>query len=351
MSALAPIHRIVLTGGPCGGKSTALERLSERLKGLGFDIYRVPEAATIVLAGGAQIHAVPPAQVANFQAQLLGIILALEDGFHAIAQAIGRPSILLCDRGTMDGAAYLPPDAWAAILDDHNFTPVRLRDRRYDAVIHLVTAADGAEAFYTTENNAVRSESPEKARLLDERVRNAWVGHPILRVIDNSTDFAGKIDRVVAAVCTAVGAPLPGAVKRVFRIASSPATFPVHSELFDIEETPLLTSDGTTAHIRRRGQNGAWLYTHSVLRDGVLSERQIPGRDYAALLAQANPATPPLKKMRRVFVWANRYFELDTHIAPNPGLQLLHVESDSANTPVDLPPFLAIEDETKICQR
>lgn len=28
--------------------------------------------------------------------------------------------------------------------------------RRYDAVVHLVTAAIGAEKFYTTENNTAR---------------------------------------------------------------------------------------------------------------------------------------------------------------------------------------------------
>lgn len=41
---------------------------------------------------------------------------------------------------------------------------------RYDAIIHLVTAAIGAEKYYTTENNAVRSENLQQARDLDFKV-------------------------------------------------------------------------------------------------------------------------------------------------------------------------------------
>ena len=37
-----------------------------------------------------------------------------------------------------------------------------MREGRYDAVFHLVTAAQGAERFYTLENNQARSETPEQ---------------------------------------------------------------------------------------------------------------------------------------------------------------------------------------------
>ena len=60
-------------------------------------------------------------------------------------------------------------------------------------VIHLVSAANGAEAFYTIEEHATRSEGVELARLLDDRASNAWVGHPYFDVIDNSTGFDSKV--------------------------------------------------------------------------------------------------------------------------------------------------------------
>jgi hypothetical protein len=58
-----------------------------------------------------------------------------------------------------------------------------LRDRRYEAVVHLVSAADGAEKFYSKENNEARYESVQEAVELDKRLINAWVGHPHFSII------------------------------------------------------------------------------------------------------------------------------------------------------------------------
>jgi len=78
----------------------------------------------------------------------------------------------------MDTRAYMDNDSWEVLLDEYGWNVVDLRDRRYDAIIHLVTAAIGAEKFYTTDNNATRHEGLNEARDLDFKVLNAWVGHP-----------------------------------------------------------------------------------------------------------------------------------------------------------------------------
>jgi hypothetical protein len=52
------------------------------------------------------------------------------------------------------------------------------------------------------------------------QILNAWVGHPRIRIIDNSTDFKGKIQRVIDVVCQVVGAPRPVNTERKY-IASS----------------------------------------------------------------------------------------------------------------------------------
>jgi predicted ATPase/CYTH domain-containing protein len=348
----AAVYRIVLTGGPCGGKSTALAHITERMQGLGFDVFRVPEAATLLLGGGIRLADLNTGQRVAFQDRLIHVIIALEDSFATHARATGRPAIILCDRGVMDCSAYLPPEAWTALLDEHNWSVVGLRDRRYDAIIHLVTAAEGAEQFYTTANNAVRSETPEQARQLDERLKNAWVGHPRLCVIDNSTNFADKVTRVVAAVCRYVGAPAPRGVERKFLVRGSPGpgVFPVHSEVIDVELTHLLSPDGGESRLRRRGQQGSFTYTHTLRQPGpdgqiVAVEQAISGRDYVALLAQADPKRPVVRTSRRVFVWEGRYFQLDTFLEPHAGLELLEAEFDDARGPVTLPPFLDIERE------
>jgi hypothetical protein len=84
---------------------------------------------------------------------------------------------------------------------------------RYDAVVHLVTAADGADKYYkqghvTDDNgNAVfREESAETARALDNKIRAAWNGHPNVGLIGNLDDgFDGKMARATALVKTTVG--------------------------------------------------------------------------------------------------------------------------------------------------
>jgi CYTH domain-containing protein/predicted ATPase len=348
----APIFRIVLTGGPCGGKSTCLSAITERMQGLGFQVYRVPETATIVLGGGIRVQDVSLSQLVSAEEGILRVMLAMEDVFYASACSTGRPTIILCDRGAMDVSAYLPREAWMALLDEYDWTVVGLRDKRYEAVLHLVTAADGAEAFYTTENNAVRSETPAEARVLDQRVRDAWVGHPHLRVIVNSGDFAHKVQRVVAAVCQVAGAPEPREIERKFlvRTSGSQQEIPVHFEEFEIEQTYLLSQDGWEARVRRRGQRGSSTYTHTMKRSVAAGqrlkiERQITGREYIAFLAQSDPARRTLKKCRRVFLWANQYFEWDIFKDPRPGLELLEVEVDTLDALVELPPFLSIERE------
>jgi CYTH domain-containing protein len=125
---------------------------------------------------------------------------------------------------------------------------------------------------------------------------------------------------------------------------------PIAFEEVDIEQTYLLSPDDSEVRVRRRGQHGSFTYTHTLKRpvasgQRVKIERQITGREYIALLTQADPAYRTVKKRRRVFLWANQYFEWDIFLAPRPGLELLEVEVDALDAPVELPPFLRVERE------
>ena len=64
----------------------------------------------------------------------------------------------------MDGKAYMPSDEWDKFLTSRVLEAAEIREGRYNAVFHLVTAAEGAEPFYTLENNEARTETPEQAR-------------------------------------------------------------------------------------------------------------------------------------------------------------------------------------------
>jgi len=49
---MGDIKRIVLTGGPCAGKTTALVRIIEHFSNLGFKVFTVPEVPTMYSQGG-----------------------------------------------------------------------------------------------------------------------------------------------------------------------------------------------------------------------------------------------------------------------------------------------------------
>ena len=113
-----------------------------------------------------------------------------------LAMATPGPCLVICDRGTMDGKAYCSEENWQTILRDLGLTDWGIRDNQYDAVFHMVTAADGAPEHYTTGNNVARWETPEEACAQDAKTLQTYVGHPHLHIIDNSLGFEGKIERV-----------------------------------------------------------------------------------------------------------------------------------------------------------
>ena len=96
------IHKIVLTGGPCGGKSTAMARLSERMKDYGFTVYLVPEMATLTIQAGCDPGVMSRDEFLTWEANLLTCQIHMEDAFTEVAKASGRKSIIVCDRGCMD---------------------------------------------------------------------------------------------------------------------------------------------------------------------------------------------------------------------------------------------------------
>ena len=48
------VFSVVLTGGPCAGKTSSQDYLGKSLTAAGFDVYFAPEVPTIMLNGGCQ---------------------------------------------------------------------------------------------------------------------------------------------------------------------------------------------------------------------------------------------------------------------------------------------------------
>lgn len=192
--------RIVVTGGPGGGKSTAAELFRREL---GERVIVVPESATLLFAGGFPRHGTPLAQEAA-QRAIFHVQRNLED-----VQAAAYPErLLLCDRGTLDGAAYWPGNDPAAFFAAMG-TTFEAELARYDGVIFFETAAVGGRSIEG--GNPTRVESNAEAARLDKALRAIWERHPRFAFIGNERSFFAKLQAGITALTSmaeSMGFPL-----------------------------------------------------------------------------------------------------------------------------------------------
>lgn len=230
-------------------------------------------------------------------------------------------------------------------------------------MLQRVSAANGAEEFYNCEDNNCRTEGIELAKERDQRAAEAWVGHPYIDVIDNSTDFDTKVRRLIASVCKRLGIDTTDRLatnshKLKFLVQSMPAdsAFPPFQD-FEVVHNYMVTSNPNfQSRLRKRGQKGHWSYMYTQrrmdIKDQVIEvKRQITHRDYMNMLAQRDDTHYTIFKCRRSFLWQNMYFQLDIYRPPCHkrcnGLILLETYTTLSGEELWnlLPPFLSVQRE------
>jgi hypothetical protein len=177
---------IALTGGPGGGKSTLIKELAQDPTWQG-SFLSLPEA--ILVAGRVGV----PVRERLFQKLMVEIQRGLEDGLSRALDP-SDPRFILCHRGTLDPLAYWLDRGWTE-EEFFSFTGTKREHhyQRYSAVIHLVTAADGAEEHYARWPEAHRPEHIDDAIRLDALLQQVWRDHPHYYRIDNQgRDWAAK---------------------------------------------------------------------------------------------------------------------------------------------------------------
>lgn len=347
------IKKIVLTGGPCAGKTTALVRIIEHFSGLGYKVFTIPEVPTMFTQAGMNYLTDNAKFFYEGEKATLQIQLALEDSMMRMAQTIDKPVIIVCDRGAMDISSYLTPELWNHIIGELGYTTAQLRDERYDAVLHLVSAADGAEQFYTTSNNAQRLERADEqglqiARELDKKVISAWTGHSHLRVINNHDDFNNKLNRVLKEISNVLGIPQPVEEERKYIVE---VTGDIAGSIdSDIVQTYLTTEPGCEVRLRKRVFEGKTVYVHTTKKllptnEQIETERQIGKNLYESMLQQADPYRVTIRKHRKSFIWKGQYFELDSFESPAPGLVILETKGIAKQESVKFPPFIHVKED------
>jgi predicted ATPase len=190
------IRRIVVTGGPGAGK-TSLWREIARV--WGDAVLPVPEVATLLLA-----HVFPSVRDEAERCAVQRSIFEVQHALERVHENRLKPGqILLCDRGSPDGAGY-----WPHGHDDFFSTMQTVwHDElaRYEAVLFMESAAVGGLSI--AQGNAVRSEDLATASSIDTRLRQVWIAHPNFAHVRHQIDFARKLELGLAQLEAWIGAP------------------------------------------------------------------------------------------------------------------------------------------------
>lgn len=173
--------RIVLTGGPGGGKTTAADLFRREI---GERVVIVPESATTLFSGGF-----PRVVEADARRSIQRAIFEVQRSLEDIQAALFPDRILLCDRGTVDGAAYWPDGAEGFFAEMGTTHEAELA--RYDVVLFFQTASVAGEEIEG--GNRYRVESADEASALDHRLRVLWSAHPEFHLVPHNPSFLRKI--------------------------------------------------------------------------------------------------------------------------------------------------------------
>lgn len=313
------LTKIVITGGPCAGKSTAMSRIQSEFSARGYTVLFVPETATELITGGVA----PWTCRTNGEYQKLQMRLQLEKERifeRAAAGMAGERILIVCDRGLLDNRAYMNEEEMADVLFELGLSEGELI-MEYDAVFHLVSAAKGADEFYTTANNAARRESREEAAMLDDRIISAWEKHPCRYVIDNSHDFEEKMRLLTDRIAEFLDGPQHARAYKKLLI-DHPDTDLLDSmpdvRRFEIIQTYLNCPEGEErrVRVRRDGEQYSYLLTTQRVVNGrskIKLEERITKREYARLLQDADKTKNTLYKTRYCFTYRDQYMEIDIY--------------------------------------
>ena len=343
------IMKIVLTGGPCAGKTTAMNWIQNNFVKQGYKVIFIPETATELITSGFA----PWNTRTNidFQNIVLNLQLEKERVFESAAKSLPNEKVLLvCDRGIMDNKAYMNKKDFNNLLKKNKLDEIQLRDS-YDAVFHLVTAAKGAKEYYNLDNEA-RTETIEEASRLDDLLISSWTGHPHLRIIDNSCDFEEKMKRLMREIAAVLGEPNPYEIERKFLIEMPDIEYLEslpNCEKVKIVQTYLKSNEDEEIRIRQRGNNGSYTYskTRKINVDPLKRieiENRLTSEEYINELLNADPSRGQIIKDRYCLCYKNQYFEIDVYPFWK-DKAIAEIELINENQKIELPSYINVIDE------
>ncbi len=336
--------KIVLTGGPSGGKTTSLQHIEQEFQEKGYDVIIVPEAATILINSGIKPFGPNAISSYDFQEYVMSLQLYLESLAEKYALAKDKEVLIVCDRGLLDDRAYVSAPEFSSLLKKFNLSLFSLMNR-YDLVLHLKTIAYGKEDLYSNANNKARSESKEEARRLDDKTLSAWLGHDNLIILNNDVTFTEKINQGIKEIYKLLDKPYPLQHQKKYLVSaidfSTLNTLP-HEEF--LLEQYYLFADNQEICLRKTTHNDETKYSEIIKMDTsndferLVKKRNISEKEY---LSRIPTSQMPIIKKRYCFAYENTYYKLDVF---TDGLKILEAEETNKTKKHIIPHFLSLAD-------
>ena len=316
------ITRIVLTGGPAAGKTSLISRILKEFKSEdGWKVITIPETATELISGFGLGPFPGCMSMEEFQYFVINDQLHKEQLALKGAEAVPEEKVLIIyDRAIFDDLAYISQEQFEKALAFFGKTQEEMLSH-YDAVLHLVTCAKGAEFAYNFDN-AARYEDIATAREKDDLTLKAWSSHPRLFVIDNSIDFEDKLNRAVARIYEIVGESVPEVKKRKYLIEMP--SLAVITEQYgatglEMMQTYLVsTKPNVERRIRQQKSGSDYLYFYTEKRiadDGTrwVTEQPVSEKEYIRYLMECDASLHPVLKTKYRFTHAGHRMEIDVY--------------------------------------
>ena len=185
------LPRIVLTGGPCSGKSTAMKAIES---GYGDRVTCMREMATMVITHGV-LPSTDKMQSWHFNRFLHGVQSDFQTITDTQARANGK-SLLVLDRGSIDNAAYV--SGGLPEYEKMCHTTREVEFAKYDMVLFLDTPPRDVYESKKA-NNPARYETYDEALAVSARIKNVWRNHPGFRVMPNDS-WGRKLSEILICV-------------------------------------------------------------------------------------------------------------------------------------------------------
>lgn len=338
------IHKkIAITGGPCAGKTSAMQKIVTEFTEKGYKVFVIGETATELINGGIRPFGDGKITPFEFQRCIFNMQLAKEKMYESIANSLEQNTIILCDRGVFDNKAYITDEQFDTYVKENGLNEMDLYNS-YDMVIHLVTAAKGSIENYTTENNTARMETAEEAIELDNKTLNAWLGHKRLEIIGNETTFDEKLNRTIKAIYELLGKPYP--VQRQYRYLVDKLDINKLKDIrmvkLEIEQIFIESENDETIMIRKTTKDGNSIYSKTVKKDTnisnerIVSTKKISETEYSEY-TKINKKL--IRKHRYCFTYNNQYYKLDIFEEPE-GMMILETDLTNESIELKIPDFI-----------